>query len=63
MLRIMKSAISADSVLRKTLSCSAVATKTFVIKDHYEFDQKVCCYLAEWLPELIKIYYLCSGGQ
>lgn len=61
MLRLMKSAISAESVLRKTLSCSAVATKTFVIKDHYEFDQKVCCHLADWLPELIK--YTFVGGQ
>lgn len=30
-----------ESVLRKTLSLSACSPKTFVIKDHFDFDKKV----------------------
>lgn len=30
-----------ESILKKTLSLSACSPKRFVIKDHFEFDQKV----------------------
>ncbi|XP_058058702.1 thioredoxin, mitochondrial [Anopheles bellator] len=41
MLRIFRNAILGERIIRKTFSFSAVAAKRFVIKDHYEFDQKV----------------------
>ncbi|ETN65017.1 thioredoxin, mitochondrial [Anopheles aquasalis] len=41
MLRIFRNPILGERIIRKTFSFSAVAAKRFVIKDHYEFDQKV----------------------
>ncbi|KAL1397906.1 hypothetical protein pipiens_009377 [Culex pipiens pipiens] len=41
MLRIFRSSVLGERFIRKTFSFSAVAAKQFVIKDHYEFDQKV----------------------
>ncbi|XP_035780442.1 thioredoxin, mitochondrial-like [Anopheles albimanus] len=41
MLRIFRNSILGERIIRKTFSFSAVAAKRFVIKDHYEFDQKV----------------------
>ncbi|XP_058822229.1 thioredoxin, mitochondrial [Topomyia yanbarensis] len=41
MLRIFRNPGLGQRFIRKTFSFSAVATKQFVIKDHYEFDQKV----------------------
>ncbi|XP_055545180.1 thioredoxin, mitochondrial [Wyeomyia smithii] len=41
MLRIFRNPNLGQRFIRKTFSFSAVATKQFVIKDHYEFDQKV----------------------
>uniref|UniRef100_A0A9I3CJN6 Thioredoxin domain-containing protein n=1 Tax=Anopheles culicifacies TaxID=139723 RepID=A0A9I3CJN6_9DIPT len=41
MLRIFRNAILDKRITRKTFSFSAVAAKRYVIKDHYEFDQKV----------------------
>lgn len=40
LLRVLRQP-SALSVLRKTLSCAAVANKKIEIKDHYDFDKKV----------------------
>ncbi|KFB35518.1 hypothetical protein ZHAS_00002286 [Anopheles sinensis] len=41
MLRIFRNTLLDKRIIRKTFSFSAVAAKRFVIKDHYEFDQKV----------------------
>lgn len=43
MLRLLKpsQAPILKRIYRKSLSCSAVSTKRYVIKDHYDFDQKV----------------------
>ncbi|XP_053695072.1 thioredoxin, mitochondrial [Sabethes cyaneus] len=41
MLRIFRNPSLGQRFIRKTFSFSAIATKQFVIKDHYEFDQKV----------------------
>ena len=41
MLRIFRNAILDKRITRKTFSFSAIAAKRYVIKDHYEFDQKV----------------------
>uniref|UniRef100_A0A182ILN9 Uncharacterized protein n=1 Tax=Anopheles atroparvus TaxID=41427 RepID=A0A182ILN9_ANOAO len=41
MLRIFRNPLLDKRIIRKTFSFSAVAAKRFVIKDHYEFDQKV----------------------
>uniref|UniRef100_T1D5A7 Putative thioredoxin-like protein n=1 Tax=Psorophora albipes TaxID=869069 RepID=T1D5A7_9DIPT len=41
MLRIFCNPALGQRFIRKTFSFSAVATKQFIIKDHYEFDQKV----------------------
>ncbi|XP_058448298.1 thioredoxin, mitochondrial [Malaya genurostris] len=41
MLRILRNPGLGQRFIRKTFSFSAVATKQFVINNHYEFDQKV----------------------
>ncbi|XP_055607881.1 thioredoxin, mitochondrial [Uranotaenia lowii] len=41
MLRLFRNPILGQRFTRKTFSFSAVAAKRYVIKDHYEFDQKV----------------------
>lgn len=42
MLRVLRSSALIETVFLKTFSCSAVNPKQFIIKDHYDFDQKVC---------------------
>ncbi|XP_062563650.1 thioredoxin, mitochondrial isoform X2 [Armigeres subalbatus] len=41
MQRMIRSTLLGQRFIRKTFSFSAVANKQYVIKDHYEFDQKV----------------------
>ncbi|KXJ78042.1 thioredoxin, mitochondrial [Aedes albopictus] len=41
MLRMVRNPLLGQRFIRKTFSFSAVSNKQFVIKDHYEFDQKV----------------------
>lgn len=41
MLRVLRSSALIESVFLKTFSGSAISSKQYVIKDHYDFDQKV----------------------
>lgn len=41
MLRVLRSSALIESVFLKTFSCSAISPLKYVIKDHYDFDQKV----------------------
>lgn len=50
--------LTAESVLRKTLSLSACSPKEFVIKDHFDFDKKVTTMDLETIARSISRDYL-----